>query len=103
VRFRRIFITTTHTKATNGGESHVGRRQLAKSSAELPPVSAKPQSRRREWRGPEYFNRIIKWLQWDRRESILAFSTLGVALFAILVGLSLYGFSHGARIYEGVQ
>jgi vancomycin resistance protein YoaR len=81
----------------------VGRRQLAKSSAELPPVSAKPQSRRREWRGPEYFNRIIKWLQWDRRESILAFSTLGVALFAILVGLSLYGFSHGARIYEGVQ
>ena len=81
----------------------MGRPQLAKSSAELPPVSAKPQNRRGEWRGLDYPNRIIKWFQWDRRESILALSTLGVALFAILLGLSLYGFSHGSRIYEGVQ
>jgi vancomycin resistance protein YoaR len=34
---------------------------------------------------------------------MLALSTLGVALFAILLGLSLYGFSHGSRIYEGVR
>ena len=81
----------------------MGRPQLAKSSAELPPVSAKPQSRRGEWRGLDYPNRIVKWFRWDRRESILALSTLGVALFAILLGLSLYGFSHGSRIYEGVQ
>src|SRR4051812_20274841 len=102
-RFRRIIITTTHTPATNGGESHVGRPQLAKSSAELPPVSAKSRSRRGEWRGPDYLNRITKWFRWDRHQSVLALSTLGVAVFAILFGLSLYGFSHGSRIYEGVR
>src|SRR5215203_5121709 len=101
--FRRIFIATTHTPATNGGESHVGRPQLAKSSAESPPVSAKLQNRRGEWRGPDYLNRVIKWFRWDRHQSILALSTLGVAVLAILFGLSLYGFSHGSRIYEGVQ
>src|SRR3954452_22623151 len=92
-----------HTQATNGGESHVGRPQLAKSSAELPPVSVEPQSRGGDWHGLEYPNRIVRWFRWDRRETILALSTLGVAVFAILFGLSLYGFSHGSRIYEGVQ
>src|SRR6478735_3829583 len=47
--------------------------------------------------------RWVRWLRWDRRQTVLAVVTLAIALLAILAGLSLYGFSHGSRVYEGVH
>lgn len=81
----------------------MGRPEVAKTSTGTLPTGAK---RRFELNAGGLLalpNRGVRWLRWDRRETVLAIATLAIAFFAIMAGLSLYGFSHGSRIYEGVH
>ena len=81
----------------------MGRPEVAKSSMGGSPTGAKQRSGTDSKGLLALPGRGMRWLRWDRRETVLAIATLAIALFAIVAGLSLYGFSHGSRIYEGVH